>query len=232
MSDSLRAALEDVRAHLESGIVEAEVELADARLRCRELRQLAAVARPVEGMSAGAAPVPIVASGPISGPPEQSLVPATPMPAPIGAAPRQPALASLPRRWLLALGAVARLDVDRLPPLLARNIIARWEGDNPIAGTHLGHAKALSFVRRLQPFLDTTSVRVEESHSDDSNVEIAAVVTLRAPGRPDVRVDTRLTVVARFDSAGMITLLFVTPNDTAVVDAFFDAATSENSQSA
>jgi ketosteroid isomerase-like protein len=138
----------------------------------------------------------------------------------------------LPRRWVLALGAVGRLDLDRLPRLLARNIIVRWEGSNTLGGTHLGHAKALAFVRKLEPLVDRTSVRVVDVHADGSNVEITVGLTLQAPTRANLRVETRLSVVARFDPAGMITLLFATPNDPAAVDEFLDVTMADNFRSA
>jgi hypothetical protein len=246
MSDLLLRALENVRPHLESGIAEAQAELAAARLRRRELRQLAATARPVQHastlevatpMPGGAAIEPIAVAAPESvhdAPPEPIAV-AAPEPASVGSSTTTPVrrdLPMLPWRWLLALGAIRRVDLDRLPGLLARNIILRWEGENPIAGTHLGHAKALSFLRQLRPFVDGESVRVDEVHADDSNVEIVATVPLKAPSRPSVRVDTDLTVVTRFNSAGMVTLLFLTPSDPAAVDSFFHEAMAEDSRSA
>jgi ketosteroid isomerase-like protein len=235
MSDTLRAALEEVRAHLEPGIAEAQLELADARARCAELRRLASIVRPVVPAPSAAHPVPTSPEvAPELAPPH--VGPATTSASPVTAlavSDRHRAdTPTLPLRWVLALGALGRLDLERLPRLLARNIILRWEGDNPLSGTHLGHAKALDFIRHLEPFLSPASVRVHDVHSDGSSVEIAVAVTLRAPSRADVQVDTDLTVVARFDPAGMIALLFATPADPAAVDAFFNVAMTEDSRSA
>jgi len=204
VSDGLSTALEAVRARIESGIAEAELELAEARARVRELKRSLADAgaeRP-----AGADDAIAVAALPPLMPPERRAV-----------------LPRLPTRWLLALGALRRLDLERLPRAFARNIILRWEGDNPIAGTHLGHKQALAFVRQLQPFFEPASVTVEDLHVADANVEIQATVTLRTRTPVDVRIETRITVVARFDDAGMITLLFATPEDTRAVDGFVRA---------
>ena len=205
VNDGLTSALEAVRARIESGIAEAELELAEARARIRELRRSLA--------DAGAERASLAA-----------VMPSTNALPPVVSADRRAALPSLPQRWLLALGAVRRLDMNRLPKIFARNIILRWEGDNPIAGTHLGHKPALEFARRLRPFLEPASVTVEDLHVSDANVEILATATVRTRTPVDVSVEFRITVVIRFDEAGMITLLFATPEDPKAVDGFLRAA--------
>jgi len=233
MSESLLAALAGVRTHLEPAIAEAQIELADVRARCRELREratIAEVAGSAPARPAPTAPQSVAEQTGIQASPDTTFASSTvAVASPMR---RRPNMPRLPRRWRLALGAVARLDLERLPGLLARNIILRWEGGSAISGTHLGHAKAIAFVRQFQPLVDTASLRVDDVHADGSNVEIAAVVKLRAASHADVELDVRLTVVARFDPAGMITLLFATPDDPAAVDAFLDAAFANNSRSA
>jgi hypothetical protein len=205
VNDGLTSALEAVRARIESGIAEAELELAEARARIRELKRSLA--------DAGAEQASLAAV----------LPPGTALPQ-VVPADRRATFPRLPQRWLLALGTVRRLDMNRLPKIFARNIILRWEGDNPIAGTHLGHKPALEFARRFRQFFEPASVIVEDLHAADANVEILATATLRTRTPLDVSVEFRITVVIRFDEAGMITLMFATPEDPQAVDRFLRAA--------
>lgn len=214
VNDGLSTALEAVRARIESGIAEAELELAEARARVRELKRSLADAGAVRAVDPDVAP---------------ALAPSA-LP-PVVSPDRRATLPSLPPRWLLALGAVRRLDLERLPRIFARNIILRWEGDNPIAGTHLGHKQALTFVRRLRPFFEPASVVVEDLHVADANVEILASTMFRIRVPVDVTMETRITIVARFDDAGMITLLFATPEDPKAIDGFLRAATMTDADS-
>jgi hypothetical protein len=214
VNDGLSTALEAVQARIESGIAEAELELAEARARVRELKRSLADAGAIRTADPDVAPAPARTALP-----------------PVVSADRRAMLPSLPPRWLLALGAIRRLDLERLPRVFARNIILRWEGDNPIAGTHLGHKQALTFVRQLQPFLDPASVVVEDLHVADANVEILASTTLRIRTPVDVTMEARITIVARFDDAGMITLLFATPEDPKSIDGFLRAATMSDAHS-
>jgi len=127
---------------------------------------------------------------------------------------------SLRPEWQRSLHALARCDVTAFPEVFARNVILRWEGDNPLAGTHLGDKQAQPVLARLAASIQPGSALVEEMHETDGNVEAVVVVTFVGDIPDHVELATRIRCVFRFDDAGRIALFFATPEELDVVDGF------------
>ncbi len=237
MSEALAGALASARSRLADGLVEAEAELARARARTKELQRTLALARAEQG-TMPTAPDPIaipdleVSAGDPS--PEETPVaprqPERPAAEETPVAPRQPEAARtasaptssdvIPRRWRLALGVIARGDAARLPEIVAPNVIVRWEGDNPLAGTHLGDDAALGVLTRLARHVEPGSIVTEDLRETDGNVEVLVQLTFVGDIPDHVRLDTRVHAILRFDDAGRLALLFATPEEVDVVDGF------------
>ena len=236
MSEALAGALASARSRLADGLAEAEAELTRARARTKELQRSLAVARAEQGTMP-------IAPDPIAIPdldvraeeaapeekPEETPV-ATQRPEERPAASRRPEAdrtASaptssdvIPRRWRLALGVIARGDAARLPEIVAPNVIVRWEGDNPLAGTHLGDDAALGVLTRLASHVEPGSIVTEDLRETDGNVEVLVQLTFVGDIPDHVRLDTRVHAILRFDDAGRLALLFATPEEVDVVDGF------------
>ena len=241
MSEALAGALASARSRLADGLVEAEAELARARARTKELQRSLALARAEQG-TMPTAPEPIaipdleVRAGEPA--PEETLEekpvaprrPEEPALEETPVAPRRPEAdrtASaptssdvIPRRWRLALGVIARGDAARLPEIVAPNVIVRWEGDNPLAGTHLGDDAALGVLTRLARLVEPGSIVTEDLRETDGNVEVLVQLTFVGDIPDHVRLDTRVHAILRFDDAGRLALLFATPEEVDVVDGF------------
>jgi ketosteroid isomerase-like protein len=245
VTEALSGALERIHARIAEGVAEAERDLAAARERCKELQREMAVAKARAGYDLEVPeriaipdldlaalevrwPTPVdapraAAEGPAPEAPEprEAVVPAADAPEPADdEAPRDITCASLRPEWRRSLDALVRCDVARFPDIFARNVILRWEGENPLAGTHLGDKQAQPVLARLAASIQPGSALVEEFRETDGNVEAVAVVTFVGDIPDHVELATRIRCVFRFDDAGRIALFFATPEELDVVDGF------------
>jgi hypothetical protein len=218
VTDALSGALTATQLRLTSGLADAEAELVRARARCRELRAVVALAR-AQADAAPTTPAPRLLQQTRTRPPAYSLA------TQVAAAP--PAKVSLPRRWVPALAAFQRLEVDRLADVFAPNTIFHWEGDNPLAGMHLGRKDATEIASRLAQLIEPGSVRSLEQSEADGTLEVLARVTFGGSLPHLVRLETRIHCVFRFDDAGRVALLYATPDDAEAVDAYLRLAVSD-----
>ena len=202
MSQALATAITATQARLASGIAEAEAELVVARRRCRALRETIALARAREAAAT-----------------------ATPPPKPKVREVRQrariaqltdsylsttPAGHAIPRSWLQALVTILRPDVERFPHVFAKNAILHWSGDGAFGGLHLGSVKAVEIAASIARHIRPGSIRIEELTGADENLDVLARVTFEDPSRGR-QLETLIHGVFRFDEAGQIALLYLTP---------------------
>ena len=220
MTEALSGVLTATQERLTSGIADAEAELHRARIRCKELRAVVALAR-AQAEAAPLTPAPRVL--------EQTR-PRTQAAYSLGAATStagERAEKSFPREWLRALAVVRRLDLGRLEDVFAPNAIFHWEGDNPLAGMHLGRAQAAEVAGRIAQLIEPRSVRALEQSEAEGTLEVLANVTFGGSLPHLVRLETRIHCVFRFDDAGRIALLYATPDDVEAVDAYMKLAVSD-----
>jgi hypothetical protein len=120
---------------------------------------------------------------------------------------------SIPRGWIPALVTILRPDVDRLPQAFAKNTILHWSGDGPLGGLHLGATDAVEVATAIARRIRPGSIRVEELTGAEENLDVIARVTFDPtdPDRPPL--ETLIHGVFRFDDAGQIALLYLTPYD-------------------
>ena len=208
----LSGALTATQDRLASGLVDAEAELARARVRCRELRQELALARAREAAAAKtpdrqpqremARPARIAAltSNYLGG----ASTPAVP----------------IPRRWRVALETMRRLDVDRFPRIFAPSIVMSWSGNGQHSGTHLGRDRAAEVAAAIVGRIRRGSIVVEELTGAEENLEVLARVTFDNPEVQRPALETTVHAVFRFDEIGRITLLFASPYDPQAVDRY------------
>jgi hypothetical protein len=205
VTQALAVAITATQARLAAGIAEAEAELIVARKRCRELRETIALARAREAAATTAPPREPKVREVRQQARIAQLTDSILSSAPTGRA--------IPRRWLPALVTILRPDLERLPQAFAKNAILHWSGEGPLAGLHLGSAKAvdvaMSIARRIQP----GSIRVEELTGADENLDVLARVTFTPDGSGRRALETLIHGVFRFDDAGLIALLYLTPYD-------------------
>jgi hypothetical protein len=204
---ALSGAITATQVRLASGIAEAEAELVRARRRCRELRETIALARARE---AAAAVTPV----------REPKVRETHNRARIAQLTdsylrTSPAGRAIPRRWLPALVTLLRLDLERLPQIFARNAILHWSGEGSMSGLHLGHAEAVTVCAAIAGHIQPGSILVDELTGADENLDVVARVTFENPGSRAV--ETTIHAVFRFDEAGQIALLYLTPDDAEAV---------------
>ena len=205
MTQALLGAITATQVRLETGIMEAEAELARARRRCRELRETIALARARE--AAATAP-------PVREPKVRELHQRARIAQMTDSILRtSPAGRAIPRRWIPALVTILRLDLDRFPQIFARNAILHWSGEGSVSGLHLGNAEAAvvadSIARHIQP----GTILVEEITGDGENLDVVARVTFARATSEGGPLETMLHGVFRFDDAGQIALLYLTPYD-------------------
>ena len=232
MNDVLIDALLAARSRLESGVAEAERELARARLRSRELRRSIAVDTTRAGARSPASPAQTMT-------PRVITVPDLPEPAPVpGAAtaggdePRAAldvpeagrAAKQLPRAWRVSLARLRRGNPTGADDLFSRNVIVRWEGTHPLAGTYLGNKAAAAFVERLAERVQTRATRLEHILRQGDNLEIVASITFLGPAGEAVA--ARVTNVFRLDEDARLALWFASPEDAAALDAVLRDATA------
>ena len=244
MTEALSGALERTLVRLAEGVAEAERELVIARERCRELQREMAIAKARAGYDLevpdrmripdldlaalevhwpdppddpGPAALRPDPDGPVT---SAATVPATEAGEDVEDAPADLTCASLRPEWRHSLTALVRCDVAMFPEVFARNVIVRWEGDNPLAGTHLGDKQAQPVLARLAASIQPGSALVESLKETDGNVEAVVVVTFVGDIPDHVELATRIRCVFRFDEAGRIALFFATPEELDVVDGF------------
>jgi len=218
VTEALSGALTATQLRLTSGLADAEAELVRARARCRELRAVVALAR-AQADAAPKTPAPRLLEQ------TRTRAPAYSLATPAAAAP--PPKVSIPRRWVPTLAAFRRLDVDRFGDAFAPNTIFHWEGDNPLAGMHLGRAQATEVAGRIAQLVEPGSVRALELSEAAGTLEVLAGVTFGGSLPHLVRLETRIHCVFRFDDAGRVALLYATPDDAEAVDAYLKLAVSD-----
>jgi len=210
VTQALASAITATQSRLASGIAEAEAELVVARRRCRELREEIALARARESAAA-------------TEPPPEAKVRDVQKRARIAQLTDSylsttPAGRAIPRAWIPALGTILRLDLDRLPRAFAKNAILHWSGDGPFGGLHLGADDAVEVATAIARHIRPGSIRIEELTGAEENLDVIARVTFERddPDRPAL--DTLVHGVFRFDDAGLIALLYLTPYDADAVN--------------
>jgi len=205
VTQALSSALTATQSRLASGIAEAEAELIVARRRCRELREEIALARAREAAAATAPPPEAKVREVHQRARIAQLTDSFLSTAPTGR--------SIPRGWIAALVTILRPDVDRLPQAFAKNTILHWSGDGPLGGLHLGATDAVEVATAIARRIRPGSIRVEELTGAEENLDVIARVTFDPtdPDRPPL--ETLIHGVFRFDDAGQIALLYLTPYD-------------------
>jgi len=210
VTQSLATAITASQARLVEGIAEAEAELVVARRRCRELRETIALARAREAAAT-------------TEPPPQPKVREVRQRARIAQLTDSylttaPVGRTIPRRWLPALVTILRSDLDRFPDVFAKNAILHWSGEGAYSGLHLGSAKAVEIATAIAGRIRPGSILVEELTGADENLDVLARVTFDdGSGR---HLETLIHAVFRFDEAGRIALLYLTPYDPDAVSGF------------
>lgn len=214
MTQALVGALSGTQTRLADGIAEAEAELARARVRCRELRETLALARAREA-AAVVTPVrePDVRErqkrARIAERTEEILAPQT-------VAAGRP----IPRRWLPALVSIMRLDPERFATIFTRNAVFQWSGGGSLGGLHLGGAEATRVAMELATHIEPGSIRVDELAGSEENLDVLARATFRRNGDQPSTLETTIHGVFRFDDAGRIALLYLTPYDADALEAY------------
>jgi ketosteroid isomerase-like protein len=247
VAEALTGALERAHARIAEGIAEAERELVIARERCKELQREMAIAKaraghelevperilipdldlatlevgwpePEPETEVGTLPMAAGTSPPTPAEPAHDAVVASD--ATDADSVRELTCATLPPEWRHSLTALVRCDVAMFPEVFAHNVILRWEGENPLAGTHLGDKQAQPVLARLAASIQPGSALVEDLRETDGNVEATVLLTFVGDIPDHVELTTRLRCVFRFDDAGRIALFFATPEELDVVDGF------------
>jgi hypothetical protein len=219
VTEVLSGALTATQVRMTSGIADAQAELERARARCRELRAVVALAR----AQADAAPI-----TPAPRAIEETRTRATPAYslATTASAAARPTKAPLPRPWVQTLLTFRRLDVEAFSEAFAPNAIFHWEGDNALAGMHLGRRDATEVATRIAQLIEPRSVRALELSEAEGTLEVLARVVFGGALPHLVRLQTRIHCVFRFDDAGRVALLYATPDDAEAVDAYLKLAVS------
>ena len=206
MTQALVGTLSAAQTRLAEGIADAEAELVRARARCRELRETLALARAREA-AAVVTPVrePDVRE-------RQKRVRIAELTEGILAS-EAPAGRPIPRRWLPALVSIMRLDTERFPEIFTRNTVLQWSCGGSLGGLHLGGAQATPVAMELAAHIEPGSIRVDELTGSDENLDVLARATFTAAGVQPPKLETTIHGVFRFDDAGRIALLYLTPYD-------------------
>ena len=215
MTQALVGALSGTQTRLAEGIAEAEAELVRARARCRELRETLALARAREA-AAVVTPVrePDVRE-------RQKRVRIAELTEGILASSAQSvASRPIPRKWLPALMSIMRLDAERFPGIFTRNTVLQWSGSGSLGGLHLGGIAATRVATELAAHIQPGSIRVDELTGSDENLDMVARATFTAEGVQPPTLETTIHGVFRFDAAGRIALLYLTPYDADALDAY------------
>jgi hypothetical protein len=206
-------ALSATQTRLAEGIADAEAELVRARARCRELRETLALARARE---AAAVVTPVRESDVRE---RQKRVRIAELTDGILAS-QTVAGRPIPRRWLPALVSIMRLDTERFAGIFTRNTVLQWSGGGSLGGLHLGGAQAARVATELAAHIEPGSIRVDELTGSDDNLDVLARATFTAAGVQPPTLETTIHGVFRFDDAGRIALLYLTPYDADALDGY------------
>ncbi len=212
-TQALVGVLSASQARLAEGIAEAEVDLARARKRCRELRETLALARARE---AAAVVTPVREPDARE---RQKRVRIAELTEGILAS-QTVAGRPIPRRWLPALVSIMRLNAERFPEIFTRNTVLQWSGGGSLAGLHLGGAQATRVATQLAAHIEPGSIRVDELTGSDENLDVLARATFFGDGVQPPKLETTIHGVFRFDDAGRIALLYLTPYDADALEAY------------
>lgn len=214
MTQALVGTLSTVQIRLAEGIADAEAELVRARARCRELRETLALARAREAAAAVVAPVrePDVRE-------QQKRVRIAELTEGILAS-QTVAGRPIPRRWLPALEVIMRLDAERFPGIFTPNTVLQWSGGGSLGGLHLGRPQAARVATELAAHIEPGSIRVDELTGSEENLDVLARATFKAEGVQPPTLEMTVHGVFRFDDAGRIALLYLTPYDADALDAY------------
>jgi hypothetical protein len=213
VTQALAGTLSATQTRLADGIADAEAELVRARARCRELRETLALARAREAAA-------VVT--PVREPDErerQKRVRIAELTEAILAS-QTVAGWPIPRRWLPALVSIMRLDTVRFDGIFTRNTVLQWSGGGSLGGLHLGGAKATRVATELAAHIEPGSIRVDELTGSDENLDVLARATFTASGVQPPKLETTIHGVFRFDDAGRIALLYLTPYDADALEAY------------
>lgn len=214
MTQALVGMLSATQIRLAEGIAEAEAELVHARSRCRELRETLALARAREAAAV---------STPVREPDvreRQKRVRIAELTEVILASSRPDTRRPIPRMWLPALVSIMRLDTDRFPAIFTRNTVLQWSGGGSLGGLHLGGAEAARVATELAAHIEPGSIQVDELTGADENLDVLARATFTADGAEPPTLETTIHGVFRFDDAGRIALLYLTPYDADALEAY------------
>jgi hypothetical protein len=213
VTEALVGALTATRTRLAEGIAEAEAELARARRRCRELRESLALARARES---AALVTPVREADARE---RQKRVRIAELTEGFLAAP-QVTSRPIPRRWLPALLAIMRLDTDRFETIFTRNTLLQWSGGGSFTGLHLGGAAAAKAATALAAHIVPGSITVDELTGSEDNLDVLARATFRREGVVPPTLETTIHGVFRFDDAGRIALLYLTPYEPEALEPY------------
>jgi hypothetical protein len=214
VTQALVGTLWATQTRLAEGIADAEAELVRARARCRELRETLALARAREA-AAVVTPVrePDVRE-------RQKRVRIAELTEGILTSQTVAAGRPIPRRWLPALVSIMRLDVERFPAIFTRNTVLQWSGGGSLGDLHLGGAEAARVATELAANIEPGSIRVDELTGSEENLYVVARATFTAAGVDPPKLETTIHGVFRFDDAGRISLLYLTPYDADALEAY------------
>jgi hypothetical protein len=204
VTQALVGALAATQTRLAAGIAEAEGELVRARRRCRELRESLALARARE---AAAVVTPVREPDARE---RQKRVRIAELTEGFLAAP-QVTGRPIPRRWLPALLSIMRLDTGRFETIFTRNTLLQWSGGGSFTGLHLGGAAAAKAATALAAQIEPGSIKVDEITGSEENMDVLVRATFRREGVVPPTLETTVHGVFRFDDAGRIALLYLTP---------------------
>ena len=213
MTEALVGALMATHTRLAEGIAEAEEELARARRRCRELRESLALARAREA----AAVVTPVREPDARG--RQNRARIAELTEGFLAAP-QVTGRPIPRRWVPALVTILRLDTGRFETIFTRNTLLQWSGGGSFTGLHLGKSAATKAAAALAAHIEPGSIKVDELTGSEQNLDVLARATFRREGVVPPTLETTIHGVFRFDDAGRIALLYLTPYEPEALEPY------------
>jgi hypothetical protein len=209
-------ALEHARSTLATGVEEAEAELVRARARARELRDSLTTARELARVGTGVVrPTEAVAApARLPGRTRFDLADAADLAAPPPLSVRQRAALECIRR--------GRLPKD-MRSSFSPNVVLRWEGDSPLAGTYAGRKEALALLELVLRQIDSTVDPETYLHVAGAAVRIVALPGVR--GAADVRLP--VTALIHFDERDRIDRLSVTPEEGDALDGLIEAALAD-----
>jgi hypothetical protein len=212
VTEALVGALSATHTRLAEGIADAEAELVRARRRCRELRESLALARARE---AAAVVTPVREPDARERQKRVRIAELTE-----GFLAPQVTGHPIPRRWLPALVTILRLNTGRFETIFTRNTLLQWSGGGSYTGLHLGGAAAAKAATAIAAQIEPGSIKVDEITGSDENLDVLARVTFRRTGVVPPTLETTIHGVFRFDDAGNIALLYLTPYEPEALEPY------------